>query len=78
LQGLVGTTRSSKYRLRKLQPWQIGATQAHAGTAGLAPCALDYGLFGVVDAETNCIVNEPLAGQYSHAWTLDAVEEYFR
>jgi hypothetical protein len=40
------------------------------------PNALDYGLFSLVDINTNRLINEPLPGLHAHALTLDEVEDY--
>jgi hypothetical protein len=39
------------------------------------PYALDFGLYGVVDAETRGTVN-PSLGRSPHSWTLDEVEQW--
>jgi hypothetical protein len=38
--------------------------------------AVDYGLYSLVDVQTNGVVNEPIAGRWIHSWTLDEVEDY--
>ncbi len=40
------------------------------------PNAIDYGLYGLVDIQTNGIVNPPIAGRWACSWTLEEVEEY--
>jgi hypothetical protein len=40
------------------------------------PDALDYGLYGLVDVQTNGMINQPLIGRFVCSWTLDDVEQY--
>jgi hypothetical protein len=40
------------------------------------PNAIDYGLYAVVDVQTNGIMNPAIAGRWMHSWTLDDVENY--
>lgn len=39
------------------------------------PNALDFGLYALVDAETNIVVNPQLAGRWVCSWSLDDVED---
>lgn len=38
--------------------------------------AIDYGLYALIDHETNGTVVPPIAGRWSHSMTLDEVEEW--
>lgn len=38
--------------------------------------AIDYGLYGLIDVQTNGAVNQPIAGRWICSWTLDEVREY--
>ena len=40
------------------------------------PQAVDFGLYGLVDVQTNGMVNPAIAGRWSCSWSLDEVEEY--
>lgn len=40
------------------------------------PNAIDYGLYALIDIQTNGVVNPPIAQRWVHSWTLDEVEEY--
>lgn len=40
------------------------------------PKALDFGLYALIDTETNGTVHPMLANRWSHALTLDEVEQW--
>ena len=40
------------------------------------PNAIDYGLYALIDPQTNGMVNPALAGRFVHSWTLEDVEDY--
>lgn len=40
------------------------------------PDALDYGLFALIDIQTNGAINPALAGHWVHSWGLVDVEKY--
>lgn len=40
------------------------------------PDAMDYGLYAVIDPQTNGAMNPALIGRYTCSWTLDDVEHY--
>jgi hypothetical protein len=40
------------------------------------PNAIDYGLFALIDVQTNGAVNPAIAGRWVCSWTLDEVEKY--
>jgi len=42
------------------------------------PQALDFGLYALVDVQTNGAVNPAIAGRWPCSWTLDDVEEYLK
>lgn len=40
--------------------------------------AIDYGLYALIDIDTNSAVNPALAQRWVCSWTLDEVEEYLQ
>ncbi len=42
------------------------------------PKAVDFGLYGLVDIQTNDLINPPIAGRWTCSWTLEDVEDYFK
>jgi hypothetical protein len=40
------------------------------------PNAIDYGLYAVIDVQTNSLINPAIAGRWKCSWTLDEVDEY--
>jgi len=42
------------------------------------PNAIDYGLYALIDIQTNAAVNPAIAGRWVCSWTLDDVEEYLK
>lgn len=42
------------------------------------PQAIDYGLYALVDVQTNGLVHPALADRWTHALTLDEVEEWLK
>jgi hypothetical protein len=40
------------------------------------PNAIDYGLYAVIDVQTNNLINPAIAGRWKCSWTLDEVDEY--
>jgi hypothetical protein len=40
------------------------------------PRAIDYGLYALIDIQTNGAVNPAIAGRWVCSWNLDQVEEY--
>jgi hypothetical protein len=40
------------------------------------PGALDYGLYAVIDIQTNGAANPAIAGRWVCSWTLDEVENF--
>jgi hypothetical protein len=40
------------------------------------PQAVDYGLYALIDVDTNSAVNPPIAQRFVCSWTLDEAEAY--
>lgn len=38
--------------------------------------AIDFGLYALIDIQTNGMINEPIAQRWIHSLTLDEVEAY--
>jgi hypothetical protein len=42
------------------------------------PNAMDFGLYALIDIQTNGAVNPSLAGRWVCTWTLEQVEDYLK
>ena len=68
-----------KALLRKakgLDLWEIAPDEGPVKSRSRDPNAMDYGLFALIDVQTNGAVNPAIAQRWVCSWSLDEVKDY--